>query len=133
MTIIVADASALLDYLLLSDHAKTVERIVREPEVDLHVPALCDIEIGAGLRRALARRVLSKERAGQAVADYLDLPLTRHGHQALLRRILDLAGNFSAYDATYVALAERLGAGLLTADERLTAAVRVHTRVPILN
>jgi predicted nucleic acid-binding protein len=46
-----------------------------------------------------------------ALQHYLLLPLTRHGHQALLPRVLELRANFSAYDACYVALAERLRAG----------------------
>lgn len=98
----------------------------------MRVPALCDIEVAAGLRRALLRELLSLERADQALADYLLLPLTRHGHQELLPRMLGLRSNFSAYDACYVALAELLGADLLTADERLTRAVRTHTGVRVL-
>jgi predicted nucleic acid-binding protein len=64
--------------------------------------------------------------------DHLDLPLTRHGHRSLLGRILDLATNFSVYDATYVALAEQLDAGLLTADVALARATRTHTRLAVL-
>jgi predicted nucleic acid-binding protein len=86
----------------------------------------------AGLRRALLRRNLSEQRAAMAIEDYLDLPLTRHGHQPLLGRILDLRMNFSVYDATYVALAEQLGSRLLTADRGLTRAARTHTRVATL-
>jgi predicted nucleic acid-binding protein len=100
--------------------------------VDLHVPALCDIEVTTGLRRAVLRDLVSVERTALAVDQYLLLPLTRHGHQALLPRMLDLRSNFSAYDACYVALAEVLGADLLTADERLSRAVRAHTTVVIL-
>lgn len=98
----------------------------------MRVPALCDIEVAAGLRRALLRELLSLERAEQALAQYLLLPLTRHGHQGLLPRMLSLRSNFSAYDACYVALAELLDAELLTADERLTRAVRTHTGVGVL-
>ena len=58
-------------------------------------------------------------RAQEALQDYLDLPLTRHGHLGLIRRCLELRTSFSAYDATYVALAEGLGADLITADRRL--------------
>lgn len=40
----------------------------------------------------------------------------------LIDRIWDLRANLSAYDATYVALAEALACPLLTADRRLAAA-----------
>jgi len=63
-------------------------------------------------------------RARDALEDYLDLPLARHGHQALLGRVLQLRSNFSAYDAAYVALAEQLKGVLLTADDGLAKAVR---------
>jgi predicted nucleic acid-binding protein len=116
----------------LTEQAGKIEEIVRADETDLHIPSLCDVEVTAGLRRALLRRILSERRAALAVEDYLDLPLTRHGHQSLLRRILDLGMNLSVYDATYVALAEQLGAALLTADQGLTRAVRSHTRVATL-
>lgn len=106
--------------------------ILRESEVDLHVPALCDVEVAAGLRRARLRRALSDQRAQEALADYVDLPLTRHGHQALLTRMLELRSNFSTYDATYVVLAQHLGAELLTSDGPLARALRAHTDVGIL-
>jgi predicted nucleic acid-binding protein len=40
----------------------------------------------------------------------------------LLPRVWELRDNLSAYDATYVALAEALGCPLLTGDARLAAA-----------
>jgi predicted nucleic acid-binding protein len=46
--------------------------------------------------------------------------------------MLDLGGNLSAYDATYVGLAEVMGAELLTADDRLARAVGAHTGVPVI-
>lgn len=109
-----------------------MERTVRAPDADLHVPALCDVEVTAGLRRSLLQGALAEERLAQSVEDYLDLPLTRHGHQHLLSRMLNLRDNFSAYDALYVALAEQLGADLLTADEGLARAARMHTGVATL-
>jgi len=123
----VLDASALLEYVLGTDRAEPIRQVIIDSVNDLHVPALCDVEFAAGLRQALMRRSMSRERIRQAADDYLDLPLTHHGHRALLGRILELHGNFSAYDATYVALAELLGAWLLTADRRLTNAVSTHT------
>jgi len=106
-----------------------VRDILRLPDVDLHVPALCDVEVVSGLRRATRRRLLSDRRAAEALDDYVDLPLSRHGHRSLLARVFELRANFSAYDATYVALAERIGAELLTADERLGRAVRAQSAV----
>jgi predicted nucleic acid-binding protein len=118
--------------LLGTGLAPPVEGLLRSPDADLHVPSLCDVEVAAGLRRALAHRVLTAQRAELAVADYADLPLTRHGHLALMSRILELRDNFSAYDAAYVALAERLGAALLTGDGGLRRAVRRRTDVVVL-
>jgi predicted nucleic acid-binding protein len=50
----------------------------------------------------------------------------------LLPRVLDLSDNFSAPDAAYVALAEHLGAPLLTTDERLARATQAFTDVAVL-
>jgi predicted nucleic acid-binding protein len=77
-------------------------------------------------------RTLSDRRAEEALVDYLDLPLTRHGHQGLLMRMLELRDNFSPYDATYVALAEQLRGELLTSDGRLARSVRTFTRLSVI-
>ncbi len=90
------------------------------------------MEVAAGLRRAVLGGLLPQHRAEAAVVDLRDLPLTRHGHLALLERILELRANVSAYDATYVALAERLGAELLTADGALARAARAHAAAGVL-
>jgi predicted nucleic acid-binding protein len=84
------------------------------------------------LRRSLLRQLLTSARAGEALDAYLTLPLRRHGHSALLVRILQLRANFSAYDASYVALAERLEAPLLTGDHRLERAARRHLEIDVI-
>jgi predicted nucleic acid-binding protein len=88
--------------------------------------------VASALRRLLLRRDLTQERTTQALRDYLDLPVTRSGHQRLLARVLQLRTNFSAYDATYVALAERLRAKLLTGDEALARAVERHLEIELV-
>jgi len=105
---------------------------IKDPAADLHAPALCDVELAAALARFLRAGLLSPERAAEALRDYLDLPLARHGHEALLARIVSLGRNLSVYDATYVALAERLGAGLVTLDGQLARAVTAHSWIPVL-
>jgi predicted nucleic acid-binding protein len=87
------------------------------------------VEVASSLRRLLLDGSLREDRAKEALRDYLDLPLIRHGHQTLLARVLSLRINFSAYDATYIALAERLEATLVTGDEALTRAVASHLEI----
>ena len=59
------------------------------------------------------------------------LPLTPLGHDALALRIWELRQNLTAYDAAYIALAEALGAPLLTRDRRLASAPGVRARVEV--
>lgn len=122
MRLIVVDASAVVEYLLRTKRAPPIEAVLIGADIDLHVPALADVEVAAALRKALLRRLLDESRARLAIDAYLDLPLWRHGHEALLPRAMALRANLSAYDAMYVALAERLHAALLTADAALSRA-----------
>jgi predicted nucleic acid-binding protein len=131
VTPLVVDASALVEYLFRTPRGITLAPLIETRGVDLHVPALADIEFASAVVRLLVRRIVSTDRATEALGDLADLPLTRHGHLALLPRILSLRGNFSVYDGVYVALAESLAAGLITADEKLVTAVGAHTTVRI--
>ena len=128
---VVADASAIVEYLLGTPRGTLLRVTFRDESVDIHVPAICDVEVAAGLRRALLARWMSRDRGHEAVEDYRDLPITRHGHTTLLPRMLELRERFSAYDAAYVALAERLDAQVLTADARLGRAIRAHTDLEV--
>ena len=130
---LVVDASALADYLLGNATGQRVAGFLAEHAAELHVPALCDVEVAAIFRRALNSGELTADRAADGLIDLVDLPLARHGHAALLGRILQLRANFSAYDATYVALAEQLGAALLTADTPLARAVAAHLTVEVID
>ena len=53
---------------------------------------------------------------------YSSLRVTRYPHFVFLPHIWRLRHNLSAYDAAYVALAEKLGATLITRDARLSSA-----------
>jgi predicted nucleic acid-binding protein len=88
----------------------------------LHAPQLLDIEVTQVLRRLLQRKELSLARAEQAFDDLSNLVIERHDHQWLVRRIWQLRDSLTAYDGCYVALAEALGAPLLTCDAKLAGA-----------
>lgn len=119
---IVVDASALLEVLLRTPAAKAVEARLFEPGLTLHAPHLLDVEVAQVIRRFAARGDIDDTRGRAALADMADFPLHRYPHDMLLPRIWDLRANVTAYDAAYIALAEALGAPLLTRDQRLAAA-----------
>jgi predicted nucleic acid-binding protein len=74
------------------------------------------------LRRLVREGAVSAPRADQAIQDLLDLRVTRYPHFVFLPHIWRLRHNFSAYDAAYIALTEKLGATLITRDIRLASA-----------
>jgi predicted nucleic acid-binding protein len=129
---IVADASAIVEYLFRTVRASAIQEVVEDPDVDVHVPFLCDVEVASALRRALREGRMDGPHASVVLEIYLQLPLIRHGHTGLLVRALDLRDNFTAYDAMYLALAERLGSALLTGDVRLGRSARRHTALETL-
>ena len=88
----------------------------------MHAPHLLDLEVTQVLRRLTQQGVVSGTRADEAVRDLVDLRLTRYPHMVLLPRIWQLRRNFSAYDAAYIVLAEKLGAPIITRDSRLASA-----------
>ena len=89
----------------------------------IQVPALCDLEIASVIRRGILAGLLTPDQAKATLRSLLNLPIVRHTHELLLSRVLALRDNFTAYDASYVALAEALGLPMLTTDVRLTRAV----------
>lgn len=132
---LVVDASAVAELLLVRPAAEEIERRVAEHGYMLHAPHLLDVEVLSALRRVVASGDASAARAREALADLLDLPLERYPHDILVQRVWELRDNFSAYDAAYLALAETLtegGAELLTADARFARATRAHGQVDVL-
>jgi predicted nucleic acid-binding protein len=117
--VIVLDASATLDFLLHDEaNFDWVDRRLRADGA-LAAPHLLDTEVAHAMRKHVQGHRLDQGRAAEAIADLAELPLERYAAQPLLARIWELRHNLSAYDATYVALAEALEAPLLTSDRRL--------------
>lgn len=119
---IVLDASAVVDWLLQTSAGQSVEERIYSRNETLHAPHLLDLEVSQVLRRLALQGVVSAGRSHEALRDLLDLRVTRYPHSVLLPRIWQLRHNFSAYDAAYIVLAEKLGAALLTRDARLASA-----------
>lgn len=129
---IVVDASVVVNLLLGEgeDGERSRERLATERSQ--HAPGLLDIEVVSALRRSVGLGPAAERHAVGAVADLADLPILRYPHRALLPRIWELRHNVTPYDAAYVALAEFLGAPLLTADVRLSEAPGLRCEVEVL-
>jgi len=119
---IVLDVSAAVDWLLQTSSGQNIEKRIYSRNETLHAPHLLDLEVTQVLRRLALQGIVSVNRAGQAVHDLLDLRITRYPHVVLGPRIWQLRHNFSAYDAAYIVVAEKLGATLVTRDARLASA-----------
>ena len=119
---IVLDASAAVDWLLQTPDGRSIESRIYSRDETLHAPHLLDLEVTQVLRGHSRRGSVSAHRVDKAMRAFLDLRIARYPHIEFLSRIWQLRHNFSAYDAAYVALAEKLGATLLTRDARLAVA-----------
>ena len=111
---IVVDASAALSALLSAGPARAALG-----EEQLHAPHLIDSEVASGMRRQVAAERVGAAAGWNALDAWRRLGVTRYPAHVLLDRVWELRDNLSAYDATYVALAEALDCALLTADNRL--------------
>ncbi len=113
----VVDASAAVSALLHDGNAR-----LQLVENQLAAPHLIDAEVLQTLRKLLHREVLTSTDAERAVQRWTRLGIDRYPTTGLSNRIWSLRDNISAYDASYVALAEALNCSLLTADTRLSTA-----------
>jgi len=118
--VIVADASAVLEWLMGGHRGDAVARALRDR--DIHVPAHLDVEVAQVTRRLALEAVITPARGGAMMELLGEAPLRRIPLAPLLPRIWTLRPNLTAYDAAYVALAEVLEAPLLTFDARIRAA-----------
>lgn len=130
---IVVDASILANALADdgADGAKARNRLT--DAAPLAAPDLIDVETVAVLRKRWIADDLTDQRFSDAIEDLEDLDLTRYPMLPLMRRAFELRANVTAYDATYVALAERLHCTLLTADQRLAIAPTITCPVDVLH
>ncbi|MFP5345567.1 MAG: type II toxin-antitoxin system VapC family toxin [Actinomycetes bacterium] len=100
---------------------------------DLAAPHLLDTEVTHVLRRLVRQAHLHDDQALQALDGFRRLQLRRYPAEPLLARMWELRSSLSAYDATYVAVAEAVGAiALLTTDARLAHAPGIRCSVQLL-
>ena len=128
---IVVDASVVVSALLVDGPEGEAARQALRSEA-AHAPHLLDVEVTSAVRRWVLAGRLGVEEARSSIRDLADLAITRHGHEPLLDRVLELRDAVSAYDGTYVALAELLGATMVTGDRRLSRGPGVRCPVSVI-
>lgn len=124
---IVVDASAAVLGLLNDGDAR---RALASEAVA--VPHLADSEIAHTLRAQVLRGTAREAQAREALDRWARLGVRRFAVHALLGRVWELRENLTAYDATYVSLAEAIGCELLTADRRLAGAPGPTCRIAVV-
>jgi predicted nucleic acid-binding protein len=118
---LVVDASCLYEVLTAGAQAETV-RARMSADGDLAAPHIIDVEVFGIIRKEHLLGRLDRTAASQAVDDLRLWSGERLGHKPLLGRAWELRDTVRGWDAMYVALAELLGASLLTFDQRLSRA-----------
>ena len=119
---IVVVASVIVEMLLRTEAGIRVTPHIEATTSTVHSPHLLDAEVAHVVRRYTLAGDIDQERGVEMVGILRDLVIHRHDHRPLLGRVWELRHSIGAYDALYVALAEALGAPLLTADSRLGTA-----------
>lgn len=113
---IVVDASAMVEALV----GRTADAdLLHALSGDIDAPHLLDVEVLSVLRGLVLGGKLDPEDAVQARQDHFAFTITRHETAPLAERIWQLRHQFTSYDASYLALAEALGATLVTCDAKL--------------
>lgn len=121
---IVLDSSAIIEILLDSPKAPIAAGLYRSQQS--HAPELVGFEVLSAVRGKVRGKELTPDQAVRTMLDFegiegnLELwPLI----DVMTERAIEWRDNVSAYDATYVTLAEILPCPLVTADAKLGRAV----------
>jgi predicted nucleic acid-binding protein len=129
--LIVADASVIVPFLAQAAREPIIFQLVVSQDV-VAAPALLDYEVMSALRRLTLTREISPEFALTALSDLARMRIYRHAIDPFVDRVWSLRQNLSIYDASYVALAERLGAAFYTRDKRLANAPGNSARIIVV-
>ncbi len=122
----VIDCSAALALVMVDEEGREIEALLRElilADASVRVPALFWYEVCNSLVMAERRKRISLTELREHEADLAELPIVSdEPPDAFIRqRIREYAAthNLTAYDASYLELADRLGLPLKTYDSHL--------------
>jgi predicted nucleic acid-binding protein len=125
----VLDSNISLKWVLTeadSDKARRLRVAFQNQLHELLAPDVFPVEVAHALAKAERRGVIPQGDADRLLSNILSTPPQLHPYLPLLKRALEIASQarIGVYDCLYVALAEREGCELLTADDRLVRTLR---------
>ena len=124
---LVLDASAMVDLLVGSDHASSIEARVHDAE--LNAPGHFDAEVLSALGRLHRASQLTTRQVTDRVNLVASSPIVRHPLAPLLTGAWRRRGNLRLVDAFYVELASQLDMLIVTTDRGLASASRRATLI----
>ena len=124
MTVI--DSSALVEFVLNPELSQRAAHLLGD---NVYAPALLIPESLNALKKQVARKLISNQRATVAMQRIHSAPIEMVSMHSLTDEIWKLSGTFSTYDACYVALAKHLSLALMTCDIRLATEAEKHVPV----
>jgi predicted nucleic acid-binding protein len=130
--VIVIDASVIASMLVYTDDRGRKARTVMGRDPEWTAPEHWKVEAFSVMRGLALGGKITDEQASRAVGRITRLGVETVPVDDLLPRMWQLKANISAYDAAYVALAERRDLTLVTADARLARASTAYCRVELV-
>ena len=129
--LLVIDASCLYEIVAVTPTGEEIrQRVHSDPEV--LAPQVVDVEVLSTIRREHMLGRIDRAAASAAVDVLRDWPGRRVSHRSLIARAWELRDNVRTWDAFYVALAEGVGATLVTRDHRLARAVGLRCQIEVV-
>ncbi len=122
MSLAVVDASALVAFYAADDPRRQTVAVRLTAGDALFAPAHLDAEVVSALRGLSRPNAALRAAVPGALRHLAGFPVRRMPLAPLLQRIWELRDNLTAYDAGYVALAERLDGPLITCDGKFVGA-----------
>ena len=115
---LVVDASVAVKWLIVEENSSDARGLLDDEE--LRGPRLLVSEVANPVWRKVRPDQVDRGSAAQLVATMPDMPVRRHADETICADAIQLA---IVYDLMYLALAQRLGVRVVTADQRLVNAL----------
>lgn len=131
MTVVV-DASAMAELLIGSALGTAVVDALTE-DSDWAVPEHFRLEVASAMRGCLLGGLIDNAQFEDRLEWLARAEVDVFGTVPLLPRIAELAPNATTYDAAYIALAEQLGASVVTTDSKLAGIPGIRCAVRTLS